>query len=156
MTPHLECGYDFPFFWGLIETFILSDWTFLFEGSIVEYGIGPLDMTVQARNSSLLLVEGGLRSYQSWHMEGDTWILRQTIAYVFKNPHSIGHLIAAIPNGPGTFTVQSFAKNQNLLTLGFEASYFSEIGWFGTLNYNGEFGSDYESNVVQAKIGCNF
>jgi uncharacterized protein with beta-barrel porin domain len=156
-TPHFSMG---RFFWGAnysIEPFITADWAFNFEQENQEHGIGELDIVVASRVSSLLRSEAGFNIYWDWRTQfGSLFLLKGTAAYVNKLPFHLGAMTAWLTQVGGSFQVDSFTDVENLWTVGVEFLYRANNGLFVGMDYQGEFGSHYLSNEIQAKFGWAF
>ena len=114
-------------------------------------------MKVKSKTSSILRSEVGFNFYQEWNACFGTWILKETVGYINKQPFNVGAMNAAIVGAPGSFTVTSFNDNQSLFTPGVEILYRSDE-WRAmiSLSYDGEFGSGYIANELQLRIGKYF
>jgi hypothetical protein len=157
LSPHLGFGYD----WGrdcfVVEPFANLDWAILFEQGYSETGAYPLDMKIRSKTSSILRSEVGIHFYQEWRGDWGACILKETAAYLNKQPFHVGTLRASIVGSPGSFGVSSFEQNQSLFTPGLEILYRSwRNNAMVSLSYNGEFGSGYSSNELQLRIGKYF
>ena len=95
--------------------------------------------------------------YQRWKFSsGGVLILKETTAYVYKKPYSVGLIDASIVGAPGSFIVDSFTTAQQLFMPGAEIFYCASKGIFCGVSYEGEFGSGYIENIAAAKIGIYF
>ena len=145
VTPHIGCGF---FYWGgeySLEPFLLVDWVCNFENRIVEHGAGVMDMQINSWNSSLLRSEAGFNLYREWRtVSSFLFLLKMNAAYVNKIPFGIGHMTAYLIPAGGSFQVDSFTDCENLWTAGLELLCRENYsGWFGAVEYRGEFGSGY-------------
>jgi len=114
-------------------------------------------MKVDSRTSAILRSEAGLRFYQEWNWDWGTCILKETAAYINKQPFHVGAMTAAVVGAPGSFSVTSFTKNQSLFTPGIEILFRScEQSAMVSLSYDGEFGSGYMANELQVRVGKYF
>ena len=157
LTPHVGIGYDISFNCGVFEPFIMVDWVANFENNYTEHGASPLNMSVEGSTSSMLRLETGLNCYQSWESEDTLVIFKEMASYVYKQPHSVGKMVAAIVGASGTFFNDSFTKIQSLVSPSFEI-FFRNKGndSFCSLLYEGEFGDGYQANEVLVRIGKYF
>jgi hypothetical protein len=78
------------------------------------------------------------------------------LSYVYKKPHHVGHLNAAIVNAPASFGVEAFTAEQSLISPGVELYWQTNWNGFASISYNGEFGSGYNSNQFYGKLGILF
>ncbi|MBF8264007.1 MAG: hypothetical protein HW387_1672 [Parachlamydiales bacterium] len=156
VTPRAEIGVDFNFNWATIEPYVAIDWVFCFEKGFSEKGAGIYNMQELARKSNLIRGEAGINAYEYWNLDKGTIILKEKLAYVYKQPNHTGLITASLIGAPDSFTVDSFTRKQHLWLPGFEIFYRSNKNAFASISYAGEFGDDSSSNEVQAKLGCYF
>jgi hypothetical protein len=84
-------------------------------------------------------------------------LFRATGAYVNKVPFNMGKMnVSFFQVGTGSFEVNSFTKTQNLGTAGVEFVYSATNGFFGSVQYDGEFGKGYSANELQLQLGYSF
>lgn len=153
---HFGTGYDFSLPTGIVEPFALLDWIVEWDPSYSEKGASPYNMKVSSRTSSMLRFETGLNGS---HTATFSWLVLVTqakLSYVYKKPYNIGHLHAAIVNAPALFSTEAFTASQNLVSPALEL--FGQTNWngYGSIAYEGEFGSGYYSNQFYVKIGYLF
>jgi len=75
---------------------------------------------------------------------------------VYKQPHDVGRLNAAIVNAPTSFGVEAFTSSQSLVSPALELFWQANWNGYGSISYDGEFGSGYSSNQFYGKIGYSF
>ena len=157
---HARVGYDFNFVKlataGTIEPFVSFDWVCDYEQSYRESGEGVFDMRYKSRFSSMLRTEIGFNNYFSWIFSWGEFIFRDKVSYVNKAPFSVGLVNAAILGAPNFFTVDAFSNNQNLVSPSLEFAWKGNDNYYGSLYYEGEFGSGYISNELIGRIGVYF
>lgn len=153
---HFGTGYDFNINTVTLEPFGLLDWVLEWDPSYSEKGAAPYNMRVSSRNSWMLRLETGLNGYKTTTYSWGIFIVQAKLSYVYKKPHNIGQLNAAIINVPTSFFVEAFTAEQNLVSPGIEL--FWQTTWHGyaSLSYDAEFGSGYNSNQFYGKIGYSF
>jgi uncharacterized protein with beta-barrel porin domain len=153
---HFGTGYDFQINSGTIEPFALLDWVMEWDPSYSEMGAYPYNMDVSSRNSWMLRFETGLNGYKTNTYSWGIFILQGKLSYVYKKPHNVGQLHAAILTAPPGLIVEAFTSTQSLISPGVE--FFWQTNWngFGSITYEGEFGSGYSSNQFYGKIGYSF
>lgn len=158
LTPQLSFGYlIWAASWGL-EPFIAEDWVFNFEQKSIEHGAADFDISIDARNSSLLRSEIGLNIYKDYTFVNKSVLLfRATGGYVNQAPFNMGKMtVDFYQTGIGSFEVNSLKKTQNLGTAGAEIVYGATNGLFGSVQYDGEFGRGYSANELQLQVGYSF
>ena len=153
---HFAAGYDFNIATGTIEPFGLLDWVFEWDPSYSEKGAAPYNMEISSRTSWMLRFETGLNGYNTTTYSSGTLIARAKLSYVYKKPHHVGHLNAAILTAPASFVVEAFTFEQSLISPAIEIFWQTKWNGYGSISYNGEFGSGYSSNQFYGKIGYSF
>ena len=160
--PHLGLGYDFNVLSDqntkiILEPFTTLDWAYVFENGFKEHGAGILNMQQSGRFSSILRTEAGLNNYVSHTFESQsTFIFRLKLSYINEAQFHVGLMTANLVGLPGSFTVNSFTGNQNLISPRVEFFWKNRRGGYASLAYDGEFGSNSHSNEAVIKIGHYF
>jgi uncharacterized protein with beta-barrel porin domain len=153
---HFGAGYDFNIYRGTLEPFGLLDFVCEWEPKYAETGAYPYNMKISSRTSWMLRCETGLNGYQTLTYSWGIFIAQAKLSYVYKKPHQVGHLNAAIINAPASFIVEAFTAEQNLISPAIELFWQTNWNGYGSISYTGEFGSGYYSNQFYGKIGCSF
>ncbi|MGE0670435.1 MAG: autotransporter domain-containing protein, partial [Parachlamydiales bacterium] len=149
-------GYDFNINTVTIEPFGLLDWVFEWDPSYSEKGAAPYNMKIASRTSWMLRFETGLNGYKTTTYNWGIFIAQAKLSYVFKKPHRVGRIDAAIVNAPASFVVEVFTTEQSLISPAIELFWQTNWNGFGSISYDGEFGSGYNSNQFYGKIGYSF
>lgn len=153
---HFGTGYDFNINTVTIEPFGLFDWVYEWDPSYSEKGAAPYNMKISSKTSSVVRFETGLNGYKTTRYSWGTFIAQAKLSYVYKKPHHVGHLNAAIVGAPSSFAVEAFTGEQNLISPALELFWQTYWNGYGSISYNGEFGSGYNSNQFYVKIGYSF
>lgn len=153
---HFGTGYDFNINTGTIEPFGILDWIYEWDPSYSEKGADTYDMKISSRTSWMLRFETGLNGYKTTAYDWGIFIARAKLSYVYKKPHHVGHLNAAIVSAPASFIVEAFTTEQNLISPALELFWQTNWNGYGSISYDGEFGSGYNSNQFYGKIGYSF
>jgi uncharacterized protein with beta-barrel porin domain len=156
LNPHFGTGYDFNINTVTIEPFGLLDWVFEWDPSYREKGAAPYNMKISSRASWMLRVETGLNAYKTTTYNWGVFIAAAKLSYVYKKPHHVGDLHAAIVTAPASFVVEAFTAEQSLISPAIELFWQTNWNGFASISYNGEFGSGYSSNQFYVKIGYSF
>jgi hypothetical protein len=158
LSPHLELGYDFPGCVFSVEPFAMFDWVNNWERQFSEHGAGILDMKQKRQYSSLLRSEVGLRFYQSAQFCWGQLVVQEKASYVNKALFHVGTVTAFLIGAPGSFTVETLTRNQNLAVVEMELLFepVNKKRPYGSVSYQGEFFSGYVSNQVMLEIGKSF
>jgi uncharacterized protein with beta-barrel porin domain len=153
---HFGTGYDFNINTGIIEPFALLDWVFERDPSYTENGAIPYNMKISSRTSWMLRFETGLNGYKTTTYNSGILIVQGKLSYVYKKPHNVGYLNATIAGAPGSFFVEAFTAEQNLISPAIELFWQTKWNGYASISYDGEFGSGYSSNQFYGKIGYSF
>ncbi len=153
---HFGTGYDFNINTVTIEPFSLLDWVFEWDPSYSEKGAAPYNMKFPSRTSWMLRSETGLNGYKTTTFSWGIFIAQAKLSYIYKKPHHVGHLNAAIVSAPASFVVEAFTTEQSLISPAVELFWQTNWNIFSSASYNGEFGSGYSSNQFYGKIGYSF
>jgi autotransporter-associated beta strand protein len=157
VTPHIGLGADWNWDAFTFEPFANFDAAMNIEGSYTESGAGDFNTHVPSRFSSMLRSEGGLNSYLTEIMSRGIFITRVKLSYVNKQLLDTGRIQAAFVGVPDSFVVEAFdSNNQNLFSTLLELYWKGNKGGFASFIYEGEFGSDYMTNMLALKFGKNF
>jgi len=153
---HVGAGYDFNIHTGTIEPFGLLDWIYERDPSYLETGAAPYNMAISSRTSWMLRFETGLNGYKTTTYSWGIFIAQAKLSYVYKQPHDVGRLNAAIINAPTSFAVEAFTRSQSLVSPALELFWQANWNGYGSISYDGEFGSGYSSNQFYGKLGYSF
>lgn len=153
---HFGAGYDFNINTFTLEPFGFLDWVVEWDPSYSEKGAAPYNMKISSRTSWMLRVETGLNGYKTTTYSWGIFIAQAKLSYVYKKPHHVGHLNAAIVTAPASFVVEAFTSTQSLISPGIELYWQTNWNGYGSIIYNGEFGSGYNSNQFYVKLGYYF
>jgi uncharacterized protein with beta-barrel porin domain len=153
---HFGTGYDFHITTVTIEPFGLLDWVTEWDPSYSEQGAAPYNMTIPSRTSWMLRFETGLNGYKTNTYNWGTFIAQAKLSYIYKKPHHVGQINAAIVDAPLSFTVEAFTAEQNLISPALELFWQTNWNGYGSIRYDGEFGSGYNSNQFYGTIGYSF
>lgn len=153
---HFGSGYDFHINTVTIEPFALMDWVNEWDPSYLEKGAYPYNMEISSRSSWMLRFETGLNGYKTTTYDWGIFIAQTKLSYVYKKPHNVGSLNAAIIGAPSSFGVEAFTSDQSLISPAVELFWQTNWNGYGSINYEGEFGSGYSSNQFYGKIGYSF
>ncbi|MCP5505420.1 MAG: autotransporter outer membrane beta-barrel domain-containing protein [Chlamydiales bacterium] len=161
LTPHLEVS--FPFHakkcWLLIDPFVMFDWVNNWQGHIHEKGGSGFNLIIGHQYTSLLKTEAGLRFSESLPFGWGTLVLMEKASWINKVAFHTDPAKAIFVSGNASFPVEMFnGKTQNLGALQFSSLFVpsSTKYPYGSINYQGEFGTSFQSHTVFFEIGKNF
>ncbi len=153
---HFGTGYDFNLYTGTIEPFALLDWVCEWDPTYSETGATAYNMEISSKSSWMLRFETGLNGYNTTTFSSGVLIARAKLSYVYKKPHHVGTLNAAIVGAPISFFVEAFSADQSLVSPAAELFWQTNWNGYGSISYDGEFGSGYTSNQFYGKLGYFF
>ncbi len=158
IAPHAEFGYDKQWLQLTLEPFAMFDWINNWQWSYKEIGNGPFNFRQKDHYSSFLRSELGFRFYETITFSSWRIGFKEKASYVNKKPFKVGNVTASLVGAPGSFTVDTFTTTQNLGIAELEIL-FEPIDpryLYGSIDYQGEFSSKYQSHVVTLGVNWNF
>jgi hypothetical protein len=163
LVPHVEFGYkyqphsqqDIDF---TLNPFVMVDWANAWQGSYKEKGSGPFNAGQKSHYSSLLRTEASLRLYETLFFDSWNLIFQEKAGYVNVHSFGTGKVNAFLVGSPGTFTVTTLTSDQNLGVGEFAMVFAPHNARYptGTIFYQGEFGSKYQSHQVALELAWSF
>ncbi len=160
LAPHLEVGYDYNFYDRKFtaEPFVMFDWINNWQGSYKEHGSGPFNAGQKRHYSSFLRSETGLRFYETIRYDSWNFTVQEKLSYVNKKPFQVGRVNAFLVGAPGSFTVETLTTTQNLGVAEIEFIFQPHKCSLPrtTLEYQGEFGTMYQSHIVSLELAWSF
>ncbi len=161
LTPHLEIST--PFYgkepWFVVEPFAMFDWANNWQDSFKETGPSGFNLVVGNQYTSLLRSEVGLRFYQSLGYQWGSVILQEKASWVNKKPFNANSTHVAFTGSVSSFGIEIFSnQTQNLGAVQFSTQFIpcKKKYPYGAINYQGEFGSAFQSHFFSIEIGKNF
>lgn len=165
-TPHFEVGYDvfepqccINSNWFGIEPFLMADWVSSWEHSLRERGTdGFLDFGQKKRWCSLLRSEAGVRFDETLSDDWGTITIREKASYAYQKAFRTGTLNAFLIGSPGFFQVTTLdgAQNLGVGALEFDFVPYCKKFPYGTISYQGQFGSRYQSHEGMITISMDY
>ena len=161
LIPHLEisiplytkrCEY-------LLDPFVMIDWANNWQGSIKENGKSGFDLSIQDCYTSVLRSEVGARLEEAFRLKKLNICFLEKISYVNRLPFGSATQEALFIGGSSPFSIETFTNRvQNLAALQGSATIkpHNPDYPYGSLNYQAEFGSNYQSHLISLEIGYTF
>jgi hypothetical protein len=158
VSPHLEFGYDFNSNKLTTEPFVMFDWINNWQKAHKEHGSGPFNAGHKRHYSSFLRSETGVRVYETFRFDRWNFVIQEKVSYVNKKPFNVGRIKAFLIGSPGTFTVETLTTTQNLGVAELEFIFQPHNLHYprATLEYQGEFGSMYQSHLASLELTWKF
>ena len=158
LAPHTEIGYRNNYNITTFEPFVMFDWVNNWQGHYQEHGSSPFNFGQKSCYSSFLRSEVGLRCYETIEFSSWRLVLQEKGSYVNRKPFRLGDVTAYLISTPGFFTVETLTTPQNLGVAAAEILFEPNKPCrpYGSVAYQGEFGSTYQSHQFLAHLGWNF
>ncbi len=161
LDPHVEFGYHYVSSEGAQLTFnpfIMVDWANSWQHHFKEKGSGPFNAGQKSHYSSLLRSEASLRLYETIFFHHWSLIFQEKAGYVNLHSFKAGRVNAFLVGSPGTFTVNTLGKSQNLGVAELAMIFAPRNARYptGTIFYHGEFGSKYQSHQAALELAWDF
>jgi hypothetical protein len=159
--PHLEVSV--PYYvkecWLLADPFVMLDWANNWQSSIEETGPLGLNLVMQDDYNSLLRTEVGLRLSETATFDWGNIVFLEKGSYVNKAPFGSTTSQAIFVGGISSFGVETFSnriQNLGVVQVSATAQPNKERRPYASLNYQGEFGSSFQSHLISVEAGINF
>ena len=137
----------------------MFDWANNWQGKVRETGSSGLNIRMGRHYTSMLRSEAGLRFYETIHYQWGDLTFEEKGSYVNKKPFNTGSESAFFAGSPSTFGIEVFpGKTQNLGVVALCAQFnpCKSRYPFGSINYQGEFGSMFQSHALIFEVGKRF
>jgi uncharacterized protein with beta-barrel porin domain len=159
LAPHAEFGGNaYRNSFTTINPFVMVDWVLAWQGRYKEKGNSPFNAAQKHHYSSMVRTELGGRFYET--LSFDAWRLtfEEKVSYVYKKPFHIGIVNAFLVGAPGSFTVETLTTPQSLGVVEFEMIFepTDKQYPYGSITYQGEFGSSSQSHQIRLELDWNF
>jgi len=146
------------------DTIILSPFTQLdfvsnWQGKVRETGASGFNVRIGSHYTLMLRTELGLKFLEVLKYSWGNIILVQKGSYVNKKPFSTHPQHAYFAGGTSSFDVKLFPgelQNLGVVSLGSQFVPCSNKHFYGSINYQGEFGSKFQSHSLVFEIGKRF
>jgi hypothetical protein len=142
-----------------IDPFVMFDWANSWQNSFREHGSSGLNITLNSQYSSLLRSEVGMRFIEELEYDWGCFKIEEKGSYVNKAPFHTGAGTAYFVGGIYPFGVETFSSSIQNLGVAQIAFYFTPRNTrypYGSLDYQGEFGSSFQSHILVLEIGKAF
>jgi hypothetical protein len=159
--PHIEISTPFSAKgdWLTIDPFAMFDWANNWQGDVQEKGASGFNLIIDSQYTSLLRSEVGLRIFESFQYEWGNFLLQEKVSWVNKLPFNSKATQAAFVASVSSFSVELFSnQTQNLGAVQLNACFFpgKKKYPYGSINYQGEFGSSFQNHLLSLEIGKEF
>ena len=165
LDPHLELGYAIrqEIHHGKLlelkyDPFAMVDWVNIWQPHYEERGSSPFNASQKSHYSSLLRTEVGLRLYEVLALDSGRLTFEEKGSYVFRQPFEIGSTTAFLVGSPGLFTVETLTAQDHLGAVEVSCLYepANPKSPSGSISYQGEFSSSYQSHQLTLEAAWDF
>jgi hypothetical protein len=162
LSPHIEVAAPFEVIKTnrlSMEPFLMFDWVNNWQHHFTEKGRSGFNVVMKDQYNSLLRSELGLRLYEQLHYNWGKLLFEEKLSYINQAPFHVQRATTFFVASASTFPVATgSSKVQNLGGVGVQASFlpWNQSYPYGTLNFQGEFGSSSQLYFVSAELGMNF
>lgn len=160
LSPHAELS--FPYLindCGGIDPFVMVDWANNWQEKTTESGSSGFNLEVPSQYTSLLRTEAGLRFYQIFENSWGRLVVQEKGSYVYKKPFDTGAVSTAFVGSVSTFSIETFSSTTQNLAVGQLSFNFIPMDPkypYSSIDYQGEFGSSFQSHLLTWEIGVEF
>jgi hypothetical protein len=162
LTPHFEISKRFALTkssFYCIEPFVMLDWTNNWQSHYREKGFSGFNLVLKNYHVSILRSETGVRFYQTFLYGWGSLVLEEKGSYVNRTPLGKRRATAAFIEADSSFSVETLSsngQNHGLIEFHLEGIPCNSKGVYGSLDYQGEFGSSFQSQSIALTVGKNF
>ena len=161
LLPHMEVS--IPYYakecWFLVDPFVMLDWANNWQSSVEEAGPLGLNLVLEDSYSSLLRTEVGLRLSETLTRDWGNIVFLEKGSYVNKVPFGSQSTQATFVGGISSFGVETLndrIQNLGVVQLCATLQPSNSKRPYASLNYQGEFGSSFQSHLISIEAGVNF
>lgn len=162
LSPHMELSVPLPLtkcFEFVLEPYVAFDWVNNWQTHFWEKGESGFNIRLKDHYCGVLRSEIGLRFYQQFSFNSGLLVLEETGSYVNRAAFHNNTSRAWFVGSESPFTVvtsNNTGKNHVFGQVHCEFVPFCAWGLYGSLDYQGEFGSSYASNSFTFTLGKQF
>lgn len=162
LSPHLELSTPFlisPCQEFVIDPFVTLDWAHNWQSHFRERGSSGFNIKLNNQHASIFRGELGLRFYETFQYEWGSMILEEKISYTNRTPIQKGKSHASFIGAASSFDVETLnSSSQNLgnVQIHIECIPSALLNLYASLDYQGGFGSIFQSHMLTFTLGKNF
>jgi hypothetical protein len=162
LNPHIELSKWFPICKSncfLFEPFVMFDCANNWQSGFHEKGSSGFNIVVKHDFTSILRSEAGIRFYETFQYCWGCLILEEKASYVNGTPLKKGAHKTSFIDAYSSFhieTLSSRGQNHGVVELHLEGVPSRLKGAYASLDYQGEFGSSFQSHALTFSIGKDF
>lgn len=162
LTPHLEAGTPLKFCACpniIVEPFVAFDWANNWQVRYRENGASGFNIELDDIHATLLRSEVGCRFYQTLQYGWGLLLVEEKGSYVNRTSFHKGRHSASFKGACSSFDVETLStkgQNHGLAELHFECVPSCLCDVYASFDYQGEFGSSFQSQTLSFTLGKNF
>jgi hypothetical protein len=162
LSPHFDIGAPFATRLPMaliIEPFVTFDWANNWQSHFHERGSSGFNVHLNKQHASIFRSEVGLRFFETAQFEWGCLIFEEKVSYVNRAFHHKGKSVASFIGSVSSFNVETSnhkAKDQGIIELHMECipTYLKSV--YASFDYQGAFGSSFQSHMLTLTIEKNF
>ena len=160
LAPHFEIGFPLgtPCPHVSFEPFAAFDWVNNWQRHLREHGSSGFNIVLKNQHVSILRSEVGLRLYQTFNRSCGCFILQEKASYVNRTALHKGSCSTHFVGSASNFDIETIAssgQNRGVAEVHIEWQP-SNQNFYTALDYQGEFGSSFYSNMLTIEVGKTF
>lgn len=162
LSPHIELSAPFLIsscYSVVIDPFVTFDWAHNWQSHFHEEGSSGFNIELNKQHASIFRSELGLRFYETLQYEWGCLILEEKISFVNRTPIDKGNGIASFIGAFSSFdveTLNSSAQNLGCAQIHIEWVPSNIHDIYASLDYQGGFGTAFQSHLLAFTMGKNF
>lgn len=160
VSPHFEFG--LPRFYkcnNVIDPFVALDWLHTFQSRYREHGSSGFNIRLKSQYAAIIRTEAGCRFYSYLNYKWGHFVAEEKLSYVNRTPSHKGRGRASFVDSSSTFGVVTFNREEQNLACVQVHFEFVPTCWhncFASIDYQGEFGSRFESHLLTFGFGRDY
>ncbi len=162
LSPHLELGTSLLFASNqqfVVNPFLALDWTQNRQSHFRERGSSGFNIQLNDLTASLFRGELGFRFYETFQFQCGCLMLEEKISYINRTPTQKGKGTASFIGSVSSFSVETLDSTaQNYANVQIHVEYLPKYinTMYASFDYQGGFGSSFQSHMLTLSLGKNF
>jgi uncharacterized protein with beta-barrel porin domain len=162
LCPHVELSSPFCLTQCqkyVIDPFVAFDWANHWQRHLREHGRSGFNIVLNNLHASILRSEVGIRLFETIDYAWGQLIMEEKASYVNKTPTQKGRGTARFIGAESSFEVETLwpsAQNLGVIQIHAEGVPACQSDIYASIDYQGEFGSSYQSHELTLTVGKSF
>ena len=143
----------------MIDPFVTLDWVNHWQDHYQERGSSGFNIVLKKHYASVLRSEVSIRFYETFQYEWGNLVLEEKASYANRTPFHKRSRKAHFIGASSSFEVETLnhsSQNLGIVQFHIECLPCNLRGIYGSVDYQGEFGSSLQSHMLTLTIGKNF